>query len=297
MNEDPGLYVLASDALRVTAVPSLGGRLTEITDLSANRQWLWRNPRVPFGAVAPDSEYDEVWQGGFEELFPNDGPVVVNDRSYPDHGELWSIPWEVVETSEKSITMSTVGRITGVRVAKSLQVEGAQLRVGYSLEHPGDEAMPYLFKLHPALAIDENCRIDLPGGSVEKVARGFGNILTSAQPQDWPTDVNLDQCRSPATALNEFVYVSELPEGWCGVTDTALGSSLRIEFPLGFFPYCWLFMTYGGWREHSVVVLEPCTNYPKDLHEALERGTSAILPARSRVSCDVQITVSSAYST
>ena len=88
MTQPIDLRVLANDELAIATAPDLDGRIVELTDLSNGREWLWRNHGVPFGPVASGSAYDDVWQGGLEELFTNDAPTVVDDSSYPDHGEL-----------------------------------------------------------------------------------------------------------------------------------------------------------------------------------------------------------------
>jgi galactose mutarotase-like enzyme len=162
------LRVLSSDELSIAVAPDLGGRIVELTDLSSGRQWLWRNHRVPLGPVTSGSAYDDVWQGGFEELFPSDAPAVIGKTPYPDHGELWSVPWQVVRADDDAIELAVEGSVTGVRFAKRLSIEGAVMTIQYSLEHPGRVALPYLFKLHPAIDVNEHCRIDLPSGAVEK---------------------------------------------------------------------------------------------------------------------------------
>jgi hypothetical protein len=50
-----------------------------------------------------------------------------------------------------------------------------------------------------------------------------------------------------------------------------------MEFDRAQLPYLWLFLSYGGWRDVYTAVLEPCTNVPKDLKEAVRRGQSAWL--------------------
>ena len=278
-----GTRTLANGRLAVVVAPELGGRTLEFTDLISGRQWLWRNTQVSVGPVALGSDYDDVWQGGFEELFPNDAPTTVDGVAYPDHGELWSTPWQVVESDDSSISLAVDTPVTGVGIVKQLFLDGAQLTIRYSLSHRGETPLAHMFKLHPAMAINEHCRIDLPGGQVEKVDAGFGNILTAGAKQVWPTDADLSLCRHPSSGTNEFVYVSEIPGGWCGITDTQARSWVRLDYPTDVFPFCWIFMTYGGWRDHNVVVLEPCTNYPKDLSEAISRGTSAVLqPGETR---------------
>ncbi len=73
------------------------------------------------------------------------------------------------------------------------------------------------------------------------------------------------------------MYVSALPESWCGVDNPEHGASLRMLFDDGTFPFVWLFLSYGGWRDTYTAVLEPCTNLPKDLTEAVRLGQSASL--------------------
>jgi hypothetical protein len=53
------------------------------------------------------------------------------------------------------------------------------------------------------------------------------------------------------------------------------------------FPFCWLFITYVGFLSHRTVVLEPCSNMPKDLHKARKNGTSAVLLPREKKKFEV----------
>ena len=82
----------------------------------------------------------------------------------------------------------------------------------------------------------------------------------------------------PASSLaREFVYVSDLKEAWCGIDDHESGASLRMYHDESLLPFVWLFITYGGWRDCYTVVLEACTNKPKELEDAIKMGTSATL--------------------
>jgi hypothetical protein len=91
--------------------------------------------------------------------------------------------------------------------------------------------------------------------------------------------------------LQEFVYVEALPGGWCGVYDPASGATLRMDFNRGHMPFVWLFVTYGGWRGLYTVVLEPCTNLPKDLGEAVRRGQSARLDPGGEFTTEASVTL------
>lgn len=88
---------LQNGIVRAVVLPSLGGRVWELEDCRRGRQWIWHRPGVPLAATAPGDAYDDVWAGGWEELFPNDAPGPFDGRALPDHGEWWALPWTVVE--------------------------------------------------------------------------------------------------------------------------------------------------------------------------------------------------------
>jgi hypothetical protein len=62
-----------------------------------------------------------------------------------------------------------------------------------------------------------------------------------------------------------------------------------MHYSLADFPYTWLFLTYGGWRDHFTAVLEPCTNMPKDLETARRAGACARLEPGQKLECTVRV--------
>src|SRR5688500_19902664 len=66
--------VLENSRIRASVIPSLGGRVWELLDRARGRQWIWHREDVPLAASAAGASYDDVWAGGWEELFPNDAP-------------------------------------------------------------------------------------------------------------------------------------------------------------------------------------------------------------------------------
>ena len=92
----------------------------------------------------------------------------------------------------------------------------------------------------------------------------------------------------PVTAqVNEFQYGTELSADWCALTDTRADVGFGLAFDARVLPSCWLFATYGGWRNLHTVVLEPCTGHPISVSEGVARGTHQILGAGQSIRCDV----------
>lgn len=282
------LMTLESPGMRVVLNPSQGGRMEELTVLATGDNWIYYDPgRLPErGQIS--ACYDDLWRGGFEELFPNDAPCVFQGRVLRDHGELWNAPFEVLEWGPASVTLRRVCETVPASVEKTIALspDGEELELRYVLQNLGTRPLPHLFKLHPAIRVEPGDSLLLPGGTVSPVDPAFSRMIAGPGPFHWPlapgpagSRVDLSVVPPREARLAEFVYVSDMPEGWCGVRRAAGGAEIRFRYSPLAFPYCWLFLAYGGWRDHFTAVLEPCTNIPKDLDRAWEGGTSAVLGA------------------
>jgi hypothetical protein len=82
-----------------------------------------------------------------------------------------------------------------------------------------------------------------------------------------------------------------MQDGWCALTDTVSGLACGLRFDSQVFPTCWLFASYGGWRNHHVAVLEPCTGYPLNFDAMRAAGRHRTLAAGEVLSTDVRFVV------
>lgn len=288
------LIVLENTTVRAVIAPEFGGRVWELWDLTRDRQWIWQRPGRTLKQASATDSYDDVWAGGWEELFPNDSAGTFETRELTDHGEWWRLGWSVDRldrgaTPSLALSASTATRRCRCFKEFSLQTSPAGLRVKYRIESQEAEAFHFLFKQHLAVAIRQGSTVCLPGGTVTAVDPGFGSLLPGPGPYEW-TGPEASRLRSIPDAdpeAREFVYVTDLPEGWCGVDDPAGGASLRLRFDHAVLPYTWLFLPYGGWRGCYTAVLEPSTNMPKDLTESVRQGRSAVLMPGQRFETEV----------
>ena len=284
-------------------VPALGGRVWELVDRARMRQWIWHRHDVALARSPSGACYDDVWAGGWEELFPNDARGDFEGRSLPDHGEWWTTAWEpTVRTDEKGAVVSLTAETRSVRASCvkefSLARDASTLRITYRIRSAERTPFHFLFKQHLPVAITADCRLALPGGTVTVVDPTFGTLLPETGPFAWPLAAGgcrrVDLARIPeqSDGHREFIYVADLPEGWCGIDDHALGASLRLRYDRDRFPFVWLFLAYGGWRGCYTAVLEPCTNMPKDLPTAVRLGQSAELEPGAVFETSFELTVS-----
>ena len=290
--------VLENRLLRIVILPEAGAKIWQITYKPLDADLLWNNPRVPPTRLPMNSRYDDVWSGGWDELFPNDEAAPIDGELYPDHGELWTGEWQAEPFStsdEVGVRLRFITPISAISVDKTIRIRRDSSRIAFQhvLKNLGTAPFPFLWKLHPAMAVTPQHRIDFPAMKVT-VERDFAGTLGSAPVSfDWPqTQINgqnIDLRRVPAASERQlyFFYGSEMQAGWCALTNTANRLACGFLFDQKVFSSCWVFASYGGWRNYNVAVLEPCTGYPANFDAMRAAGRHKTLAPGEALSTEV----------
>lgn len=276
--------ILENKMLRIVVLPELGGRIWSVKYKPLDRELIWQNSRIPPQRVQHGSAFDNFWCGGWEEMFPTVAPATIRGESYPDHGEVWSLAW--TGSSERTrdsviLRLNCHAPISGLAIEKALTLRDdmAGFDVTYTIKNPGYEAFPFLFALHPAMAVSEGYRIDFPNMQFELDPSYPGTLAGVESPFRWPlakgstSVVDLREVKPASSKQLYMLYGYGHREGWVAITDPASKLTAGLTFSPEFFQSCWIFACYGGWRGyHNVVLVEPCTSYPARLEDVIESG-------------------------
>jgi hypothetical protein len=284
-----------NDLLVAEVLPEHGCKVWSFKSKKTGREWIWHNPKIWPRKLSAGAGYDDNWSGGWEELFPNDAAGTFEGRELPDHGEWWNSPWhwKIVTDQPGTAKFWLETKSIKTRAEKEISLVGNRLLIQYRIQNLEKTKINFLFKQHLAVAVRQDYELELPGGRVTQVDPAFSTRIGSPAAFSWPNApgpngevVDLSKLPDPKDNQKEFVYVSELPEGWCGAKAPD-GERIRLCHDRRIFPHTWLFMTFGGWRNLYTVVLEPCTNKPKDLNEAVRLGQCANLAPGEVLACAV----------
>jgi hypothetical protein len=296
------MITLENELLRIQILPEAGAKIWQITYLPLNVDLLWNNSHIPPARHAIHACYDDVWSGGWDELFPNDEETAIRGEQYPDHGELWSAAWDAepfTRADEVGVTLRLRTPVSAIAVEKTITLRhgSAQLHFSHRFTNHGAATFPFLWKLHPAMRVTPQHRIDLPRMRVVREP-GFPGTLSEAPLEfAWPyasvAERTVDlRCVSNAREKElYFLYGTEMEAGWCAVTDTAKRLACGLRFDPAVFASCWLFASYGGWRDYNVAVLEPCTGYPLQFAAMQAAGRARELHPEERLATEVLFTV------
>lgn len=268
------MIILENESLRVAISDGRGARVEEFFDKKNKKNWVWKPSKKDNenGALGLSEGFDDNWSGGFEEVFPNDAPTVVENYKLVDHGEVWRRNWEVdgSTTSKRAsffIRCETYPMV--FRKTYTLSDSEALLKIDFEVESLASRPLPFMFKWHPALAIDPGDEFELPYGERTEVAPGFGNIFVNHE------SLNVAMEKGDG---REFIRLSEFEEGKVSVRSKNSNSKLTMEFSRIDFPHLWLFQSYGGFMGHYVSMIEPINAHHYDLGEMFKEGKAEMIP-------------------
>lgn len=280
----PGL-ALDCERLRLTLFPEAGAKILDLVHRPSGHDLLWKNPRVPLRRTYPGAAFDDVWCGGWDELFPTDTAGEVEENAFHDHGDLWFGPWEWSvehdDGEEATVHLRRYAVSLPCLMEKWVTVRRERLDVSFRhrLTNLGHRPVPFTWNLHLAHAIAPDSRIHLPARSLAAVPEQAGRFAAAPGRLGWPVHegTDLGAVAGPESGLTEWLYTRELDEGWCAVTHPSAGVGLALSFERRVFGTVWLWGVYGGWRGHYVLLTEPSTGPPGGLARNVEDGTAAWL--------------------
>jgi galactose mutarotase-like enzyme len=275
---------LEGDHLRVTVFPAAGAKILDLVHTPSGVDLLWKNPRVPLAATYPGPAFDDVWCGGWDELFPTDPPCDIGGNHYSDHGDLWHGPWEweIVHDDghEATVYLRRFAVALPCLMEKwiTLRRDGLEIGFRHRLTNVGACPEPYTWSLHVAHAIGPGSRIVLPATRLGLADAEQARFGTGVREVAWPLHdgEDLQQVLGPERGLTEWLYTLDAREGSCAVLhDTGVG--LELTFDPSVFTTTWTWGVYGGWRGHYVLLTEPSTSPPGGLAVNVAAGTAPVI--------------------
>ena len=94
------ILVIETDHLTFSIVPSLGSKIWNLYNKHLSKEFLWVNPNLPMQMQERGADYDANFLGAIDELIPNDITETIDSIAYPDHGELWTTPLQILQSEE-----------------------------------------------------------------------------------------------------------------------------------------------------------------------------------------------------
>lgn len=287
-------WIGKSERLCVQIIPELGSKIISLKDRLTGREWLWRGER-PFGGPGYGLPFNKGDGAGWDEMFPSINQCLYSHYPWcgievPDHGEVWSIPWDA-KIGTNGLSCSVHGIRFPYYLEKRFSFPAPQvLRMDYVLHNLSPFPFFFLWAAHPLFNIKEGMEILVPDDLSEvKVSYSFGNRLGNfGDVVDWPIaeSKNGHICLNKvewknSKAAEKFYFNSKLSKGWASLWDSDTGEKLTIHFPVDRVPYLAIWANYGGFDGNYQVAIEPSTGFLDDLSYAIGENEISKVEGRS----------------
>jgi galactose mutarotase-like enzyme len=296
---------LCNGSLRVCVVPEEGGRIASLCDTDAQVEYLLQ-PGEPYRRPArlnPWDRFEISACAGIDECLPSVGACGPETPGgpVPDHGDFWRLHWAVSTSDNNSLSMAATGYSRPLLFEKRLRLRASALEIHSSIRNQRDAPVPFLYALHPLLAIDPGDRIVLPP-EVSRVrvessrhdrVGAPGATIAWAKPGGAGSALDLSRAEAISAGTAEMFYTDRLQSGWCGLYRARHGQGICLRFDARLLPYLGLWLCFGGWPEDEsrprqyAVAFEPTVAPRGTLASALESRQAPVLAAHESFDFDM----------
>lgn len=284
------ILVIENDHLSVSIVPALGGKLLSIFNKKLLKEFVWVNKQLLLKSNVPGADYDSNFLGGIDELIPNDQPENIDGINYPDHGELWTTPLRY-EIENNQIKLHGILPKSQLYYSKIIELNNDHpvITFNYSIKNESNKQRHFLWKLHAALRINPGDKLLTSAINGQVVDLDYSRYKT-LEPFKWPLIENTDAGVIPIKNNSiDFFYLYEIPTGNMMLQSADEDQLFCYSYDTKIFPYQWYFASYGGFLNHYTAILEPCTNMPMIVNDAIEKKQSSMLKPGETLNTQVQI--------
>jgi hypothetical protein len=265
---------LSNESLAALVIPSRGGKIASIRlapdggPFSGRELLAQPEGSGPLNPARYDSPFtgEEGW--GFDDTFPGIDPLPFPYYPWegipvPDHGELWSLPFDARMGDDGSVSLETPGIRFPYRFTKTLSLEGSVLLISYRIDNPTPFPFRGIWTAHALFRAEEGARIELPAGTTEILNAVPGLAFPERGGRyGWPRGPDgIDRSRVPPmrgipNAWQKYYCGSGT--GSCGIGYPD-GLSVSMDWDAATLPYLGIWLNEGGWNGQYNIGLEPST--------------------------------------
>jgi len=291
---------LESELMLAVIVPDLGAKIVSLFDKTHQREWLVP-PMRPLKQSAYGADFVSQDMSGWDEMLPTIVACDWQGIHLPDHGEVWSIPWQL-ESTDDAVILSVAGVALSYRFTRSAALITPNcLELRYSLANTGKTAFPYLWAAHPQFAADSHTRILLPPEVTRVVNVIEGDPLWGKAGElcDWPEAASpqgrtwqLDRVRqAESRSCRKFYVPPEQTVASAALVDENLGCQLRLDWPAASVPYLGLWVDEGMYNAAPVAALEPSNGYYDSLERSVKNKKAPVLDSEQEATWMLRISM------
>lgn len=272
-------FVVRTAGVEVAVVPKLGAKVVSLRNLRTGREWLYhRRARLKLFSNKPGNNFSSSTVAGWDECLPTIAPCQWQGHVIPDHGEVWSVPWELDEADWRHGVIRTSVRlpVSPLQFVRTIELQDNILNIDYSLINLSEILQEFLWAMHPLLALQEGDELELSAETRRLL-----------QNQPWVRSLKFDENSAGCAKA----YAGPLQQGCAGVLNNSSGDCLSFSWDSAECNTLGIWLTRGGWYGHHHLALEPANGATDALSVAAESKRCGRIAPHGEKRWNVQIEV------
>lgn len=294
--KDQDAVVLESTEARAVLLPQWGAKLASLVHTGLGAETLWQTEGAAYRRTRYGDGYEKGEISGFDEMFPTIARCLYEDHPLsgteaPDHGEVWTLPWEHTLTGS-SVKMWVHGVRFPYTLEKEISLEGTRLVSRYRAVNLSGFPLDFIWAAHPLFNAAEGMEFIVPSGMDRIVNSVPGPVLADyGEELSFPVarprrggEVRLDRVakKNPA-CWQKYWFRGPVTEGWCMLHDPRSTLTIGMAWPREKVPYLGMWLNEGAWENQYNIAPEPATGAMDRIDMAKAWGMgSALAPHESR---------------
>jgi len=302
--KDVHSIVLEDDVLQITVVPGCGAKIASLINRRTGHECLYQLPGAIFRKVGYGAPYNRGEAAGWDEMFPTIGECYCDAEPWagvkmPDHGEVWSVPWQV-EPIQLGIRVSVHGVRFPYRLTRTITLDRpGVLLLRYRAENLCACDLPAMWAAHPLFNVTAGTRIILPESARdifsttacpalgEYGARYTFPVAATARGTRW--DMSRIHENGGVHYFN-YSFTDNLQEGFAILHDPATRETVALAWPVDQVPYLNVWVSEGAWEGQYNMSLQPCTAPLDRWDVARQWGKLPVIPAHGSLEWELRAT-------
>lgn len=279
-----------SDEVSVVVLPGRGGKIASLR--AFDHEWL-AQPELPLGPMPmPGDVFVEGDMCGWDECAPSvvvctlpGWPDASVDTLLPDHGELWTVPWDV-DTAHLDCAVAD-GPNSRCKFSRTVTLgPGPVVRFDYAVT-AADVDTPFLWAAHPQLRAPAGSRVLLEREPARVVDVDSGPDPCS---MDWRSELAHIDTVAPGSSRKFYLEPTDrMASAGLMLRD---GRTLTMRWDPLLLPYLGIWFDRSKHSREDVVAIEPSTGWYDSAARAIAEDRVLQIPAGATATWWLEIELS-----
>ncbi len=292
--------ILENDNLRVKVLKQ-GGKIISVCSKQSGREFFYQTEGKEYRLSPYDGRFLDGEFSGFDDMFPTIDRCIYPEYPFegsvmPDHGEVWTLPWDIRKEEEK-ITLKVHGIRLPYILEKHIYLDKNTVKISYSVKNAAAYGFYFLWAAHPLIRCSEKTKLIIPGA--EKIINMMNDSTRLGRYgtiHNWPVTVtskkeNYDMScigKKELKLCEKYYIYNQIPAGHLTIEDSEW--SVNFEYDVEKVPYLGVWVNEGGYAGQYNVALEPCTAPYDDLNLAVKMRRAPVLGAGEEYNWELNLT-------